>query len=211
MTTPTLSLLERSRQTIETLWSIIDDIDTYGDAAKGDDKAYRLLVELRQKERWSKTDIATDGYIFTSGVIKDLEAAIAAERKTLVPFYRLTENQKPVALVSRKDLEKLALCNGMSVWAESVTCHEDNEGTVEMMDLVAVYLRADRSKEQAKPQLEPMSDTTRLDYLLWVISGREFKRVGIIYSDGDDIRKAIDNARAIEAIESIEAKLGVTK
>ena len=142
---------------------------------------------------------------------KDIEAAIAAERKTLVPFYRLTENQKPVALVSRKDLEKLALCNGMSVWAESVTCHEDNEGTVEMMDLVAVYLRADRSKEQAKPQLEPMSDTTRLDYLLWVISGREFKRVGIIYSDGDDIRKAIDNARAIEAIESIEAKLGVTK
>ena len=54
--------------------------------------------------------------------------------------------------------------------------------------------------------LELARDTTRLDYLLWVISGREFKRVGIIYSDGDDIRKAIDNARAIEAHHNIGVK-----
>jgi hypothetical protein len=46
---------------IEQLWAIIDDIDTYGDMAKNDDKAFRAMVERRQKDRWS-TGITTDGY-----------------------------------------------------------------------------------------------------------------------------------------------------
>ncbi len=46
---------------IEQLWAIIDDIDTYGDIAKSDDKLYRSMVERRQKERWG-TGITTDGY-----------------------------------------------------------------------------------------------------------------------------------------------------
>ncbi len=46
---------------IEQLWTIIDDIDTYGDMAKSDDKLYRSMVERRQKERWG-TGITTDGY-----------------------------------------------------------------------------------------------------------------------------------------------------
>jgi hypothetical protein len=46
---------------IEQLWAIIDDIDTYGDMAKSDDKLYRGMVERRQKDRW-KTGITTDGY-----------------------------------------------------------------------------------------------------------------------------------------------------
>ena len=45
---------------IQQLWDIIDDIDTYGDMAKADDKLYRSLVERRQKDRW-KTGITTDG------------------------------------------------------------------------------------------------------------------------------------------------------
>lgn len=45
---------------IQQLWDIIDDIDTYGDMAKADDKLYRALVERRQKDRW-KTGITTDG------------------------------------------------------------------------------------------------------------------------------------------------------
>lgn len=45
---------------IQQLWDIIDDIDTYTDMAKADDKLYRLLVERRQKDRW-KTGITTDG------------------------------------------------------------------------------------------------------------------------------------------------------
>lgn len=46
---------------IEQLWGIIDDIDTYSDVAKTDDKLYRSLVENKQKDRW-KTGITTDGY-----------------------------------------------------------------------------------------------------------------------------------------------------
>ena len=46
---------------IKFLWQIIDDIDTYGDMAKADDKLYRGLTERRQKDRW-KTGITTDGY-----------------------------------------------------------------------------------------------------------------------------------------------------
>jgi hypothetical protein len=49
---------------IEQLWAIIDDIDTYGDMAKSDDKLFRALVERRQKDRW-KTGITTDGYTLT--------------------------------------------------------------------------------------------------------------------------------------------------
>ena len=46
---------------IESLWSIIDDIDSYGDVAKSNDKLYRELVEQRQKDRFN-TGITTDGY-----------------------------------------------------------------------------------------------------------------------------------------------------
>jgi hypothetical protein len=50
----------------EKLWQIIDDIDTYSDMAKGDEKLYRSLVERKQKTRF---DILTsDGYdLFVPG------------------------------------------------------------------------------------------------------------------------------------------------
>ena len=46
---------------INHLWNIIDDIDTYSDMAKSDDKLYRGLTERRQKDRW-EIGITTDGY-----------------------------------------------------------------------------------------------------------------------------------------------------
>ena len=46
---------------IEYLWQIIDDIDTVSDIAKGNDIAYRGMVEELQKKRWN-TGITTDGY-----------------------------------------------------------------------------------------------------------------------------------------------------
>jgi len=46
---------------IKYLWGIIDDIDTYSDVAKSDDKLYRGLVERKQKDRW-KLPIECDGY-----------------------------------------------------------------------------------------------------------------------------------------------------
>ena len=51
----------RLREIIEKLWVVIDDIDTYSDMAKADDKLYRSLVERRQKDRWG-TRINCDGY-----------------------------------------------------------------------------------------------------------------------------------------------------
>ena len=49
------------REIIEKLWVVIDDIDTYSDMAKADDKLYRSLVERRQKDRWG-TLINCDGH-----------------------------------------------------------------------------------------------------------------------------------------------------
>ena len=50
------------RQAVEALWTIIDDIDTCSDMAKGNDKVYRQFVERRQAERWADTSIRSDGY-----------------------------------------------------------------------------------------------------------------------------------------------------
>ena len=49
------------KKIIEYLWQIIDDIDTVSDIAKGNDIAYRGMVEELQKKRWN-TGITTDGY-----------------------------------------------------------------------------------------------------------------------------------------------------
>lgn len=65
MTTQRIAELEaevmRLREIIEKLWVVIDDIDTYSDMAKADDKLYRSLVERRQKDRWG-TRINCDGH-----------------------------------------------------------------------------------------------------------------------------------------------------
>ncbi len=49
------------RELVETLWDIIDDIDTMDDVCRGDDVAYRKAVRRLQKKRW-ETGITTDGY-----------------------------------------------------------------------------------------------------------------------------------------------------
>jgi len=43
------------------LWEILDDIDSYDDMAKDDDKLYRSLVSTRQTNRFL-TEVETDGY-----------------------------------------------------------------------------------------------------------------------------------------------------
>lgn len=45
----------------EFLWSIIDDIDTASDVAKGNNVLYRTIVEGIQGRRW-KCGVRTDGY-----------------------------------------------------------------------------------------------------------------------------------------------------
>ena len=56
-----MEVKEKYLKALEYLWSIIDDIDTYGDMAKSDDKAFRKMVERRQKDRW-KLGVESDGY-----------------------------------------------------------------------------------------------------------------------------------------------------
>ena len=69
--------LKLALEALEKLWNIIDDIDTYGDMAKGDEKLYRALVERRQRTRFEETGISTDGYELTGGVITAIKAALA--------------------------------------------------------------------------------------------------------------------------------------
>lgn len=47
----------------EFLWGLLDDIDTASDMAKGDDKAYRQIVERIQKRRFEISN--SDGYAVT--------------------------------------------------------------------------------------------------------------------------------------------------
>ena len=63
------------------MWDIIDDIDSYGDMAKADDKLFRSLVERRQKARW-ETGITTDGYVLNIPIPRDTSAldAYVAEK-----------------------------------------------------------------------------------------------------------------------------------
>lgn len=56
-----MSKLISKDDAITALWRIIDDIDTYSDMAKSDDKLYRSLVDRKQAERW-KLPIGCDGY-----------------------------------------------------------------------------------------------------------------------------------------------------
>ena len=53
--------IEFLQTTIEKLWQIIDDIDTISDMVKGNNTAYRDLVEKVQRRRW-ETNILCDGY-----------------------------------------------------------------------------------------------------------------------------------------------------
>lgn len=47
----------------EFLWDLLDDIDTYDDLAKGDEKLYRSLVRRAQKRRFEVA--SSDGHRLT--------------------------------------------------------------------------------------------------------------------------------------------------
>jgi len=69
--------LKLALDAIEKLWNIIDDIDTYGDMAKADEKLYRSLVERRQRTRFEETGISTDGHTLNGGAITAIREALA--------------------------------------------------------------------------------------------------------------------------------------
>ena len=73
----TQEALKLALEALEKLWSIIDDIDTYSDMAKADEKLYRSLVERRQRKRFEETGITTDGYELSGGAITAIKEALA--------------------------------------------------------------------------------------------------------------------------------------
>ena len=93
--------MKQALEALEKLWDIIDDIDTYGDMAKSDDKLYRSLVERRQRQRFEQTGISTDGYELNGGAITALRQAIAE-----------AEKQEPVAQCSYPKCQATNGCVG---------------------------------------------------------------------------------------------------
>jgi len=85
--------MKQALEALEKLWNIIDDIDTYGDMAKADDKLYRSLVERRQRQRFEETGISTDGYELHGGAITALRQALANEA-----LDKMAENARELGL-----------------------------------------------------------------------------------------------------------------
>lgn len=78
--------LRLALEALEKLWNIIDDIDTYSDMAKADEKLYRSLVERRQRQRFEETGISTDGYELHGGAITAIKAALEAKVVQVSPL-----------------------------------------------------------------------------------------------------------------------------
>jgi hypothetical protein len=78
--------LRLALEALEKLWNIIDDIDTYSDMAKADEKLYRSLVERRQRQRFEETGISTDGYELHGGAITAIKAALEAKIVQVSPL-----------------------------------------------------------------------------------------------------------------------------
>ena len=84
---------EMALEALETLWDILDDIDTASDMAKENDAWYRKRVEALQKKRWD-TMITTDGYKLKGGPVEALRQALAqpqpnevlAEREAIISY-----------------------------------------------------------------------------------------------------------------------------
>jgi cytochrome c-type biogenesis protein CcmH/NrfG len=71
---------EMALEALETLWGILDDIDTASDMAKENDAWYRKRVEALQKKRWD-TMITTDGHKLKGGPVEALRQALAQEEQ----------------------------------------------------------------------------------------------------------------------------------
>ena len=76
---------EMALEALETLWDILDDIDTASDMAKENDAWYRKRVEALQKKRWD-TMITTDGYKLKGGPVEALRQALAQPEQEPVAF-----------------------------------------------------------------------------------------------------------------------------
>ena len=132
MTEQQEAAMRMALEALEKLWDIIDDIDTYGDMAKADDKLYRSLVERRQRQRFEETGISTDGYELNGGAITALRRALEQTEPlrlqcttcgTVYANGVPPQVQQPAAKVSPLEfvtmvLEKEHLVGKPLIWAE---------------------------------------------------------------------------------------------
>jgi hypothetical protein len=118
--------LKLALEALEKLWNIIDDIDTYGDMAKADEKLYRSLVERRQRTRFEETGITTDGYELSGGAITAIKEALAQpEQKSVAMADYMALTEKYVALKSAVLTEREAcakVCDDL--WEDDGTAYE---------------------------------------------------------------------------------------
>ena len=68
------------QEAIVFLWEIIDDIDTYGDLAKDNEKLYRNLVEKRQRDRFSRNLHIHDDKLYMGSECLDKNRKILPEK-----------------------------------------------------------------------------------------------------------------------------------
>jgi len=154
-----VSAMKQALEALEKLWDIIDDIDTYGDMAKSDDKLYRSLVERRQRQRFEQTGISTDGYELNGGAITALRQAIAEaekqEQKTPLKVLNLTvftENRLKNGRVY--DVETLQAMTNRDILAIPDMGKKALKEVLEALDVYASDISQEHVDETAKRKHE---------------------------------------------------------
>jgi len=154
-----ISAMKQALEALEKLWDIIDDIDTYGDMAKSDDKLYRSLVERRQRQRFEQTGISTDGYELNGGAITTLRQAIAEaekqEQKTPLKVLGLTvftENRLRNGRVY--DVETLQAMTNRDILAIPDMGKKALKEVLEALNVYASDISQERVDETAKRKHE---------------------------------------------------------
>ena len=151
---------EMALEALETLWDILDDIDTAADMAKENDAWYRKRVEALQKKRWD-TMITTDGYKLKGGPVEALRQALAQpeqEQKTPLKVLNLTvftENRLRNGRVY--DVETLQAMTNRDILAIPDMGKKALKEVMEALDVYAVNISAERVDETAKGKHEPVA------------------------------------------------------
>ena len=148
---------EMALEALETLWDILDDIDTASDMAKENDAWYRKRVEALQKKRWD-TMITTDGYKLKDGPVEALRQALAQpeqEQKTPLKVLNLTvftENRLRNGRVY--DVETLQAMTSRDILAIPDIGKKALKEVMEALDVYAVNMSQERVDETAKCKRE---------------------------------------------------------
>ena len=144
---------EMALEALETLWDILDDIDTASDMAKENDAWYRKRVEALQKKRWD-TMITTDGHKLKGGPVEALRQALAQpeqEQKTPLKVLNLTvftENRLRNGRVY--DVETLQAMTNRDILAIPDMGKKALKEVMEALDVYAVNMSQERVDETAK-------------------------------------------------------------